>query len=560
MVGMIGALLLAVTALTPGTLDAQSSRQPDADTPRILVPSLASSDTKLGVQAADAIRSRLSQDFSYKTLWVISRADINGTLEASGYKADQVLTPVDANQLSRLLRADEYLEGRVEKDGDTYRIKAKLVLTRDRELVQPLPPVEAKRLDLVAMLLSREVQAARKQHAGEKECIQLARDKKFDEAISAANRAVEAYPNATLARLCKASVLYTQKAGADTVLAVANQVLAIDSLSRPALALAAEAYKTRGDCGRAMELWAEHLATDPTNLRLQQNFATEAAACGQAQRAIPVIKRAIDATGGDPQLIRLYFLVLLSARDWKQAAMAGEELVKTDTAAADTLFFRRMAAAYAGDSQPQKAAEWAARGVQKFPNNASLIALQAQMLKDAGQLQPSIEAWRRAIAADPKVPRGWVNVAQLYMDLKQPDSAQVAFRQAVAAGSDSASFLAGYALTQGNALRKVADSTKTREDYRKAFGWVALADSLAPSPNSKLLVGLISYQIGVSAAQDAQKAKSCDLAKMAQENFLTAQINIPAGGATNPQVAGQVMQALGQYAPYADQLAKSLCK
>ena len=553
-----GALLAAAPR---GDLLAQTGRQPDANTPRILVPTLRAADNKVGVQASDAIRSRLSQDFPYKQLWVIARADINGTLEASGYPVDRPLNPVDAVQLAKLLRADEFLDGRVDKTADGgFRIKANLVLARDKDLVQPLPAVEAKRLDLAAMYLSREIQAARKQYAGERECINFARDQKFTEAIAAAERGIAAYPNATLARLCKASVLHIQKKPVDTVLAVANEVLRIDSLSRPALALAAEAYKAQGDCGRAMELWAEHLSTDPTNVRLQTNFVNEAAACGQAQRAIVVIDSAVARNPGDPQLLRLRFLILLSARDWRRAAAAGEDLARSDTAILDTIFYRRISAAYLADTQPQKAAEWVARGRQRFPQNTGIAALHAQMLKDAGQLPQSLAAWRQVVALDPKAPRAQVNVAQIFLDMKQPDSALVAFRQALAAGADSVSFLGTYALSQGNTLRKLADSTKSRDDYRRALGWVQMADSLNPTPNSKLLVGLISYQIGVSAAQDAQKQNSCDLARMAQENFLAANIAIPQGGRDNPQVAGQIMQALGQYSPYADQLVKKLCK
>ena len=86
---------------------------------------------------------------------------------------------------------------------------------------------------------------------------------------------------------------------------------------------------------------------------------------------------------------------------------------------------------------------------------------------------------------NPKVPRGFVNIAQIMMDMKQPDSALIALRQAVAAG-DSAAFVAQYALSQGNTLRKFADSTKNRDDFKRALMFVQLADSLAPSPNSKL--------------------------------------------------------------------------
>ena len=571
------AQLLVIAGAAVGAsseLRAQVTRQPGANTPRILVPTLNSSEKGLGVQAADAIRSRISQDFPFKDLWVISRADINGTLEASGYKADQPLNPVDAKTLASLLRADQFIDGTVSKKGSNFRIEARLVEARDKDLVQPLPPVEAARMDLAAMLLSREIQGARKAAGNLTKCDRAARDQKYDEATTAGQQAIAQYPKSTLARLCLGNVMLLQKAPADSILRVANEVLAIDSASKPALQLAAQAYKESGNCSRALQAYGRLLATDASNVRLQTTFANEAASCGKAAEALPVIEQAVAANPGDPALIRLKFFIQLAVRDFKGASLTGEELLKTDTVVTDTLFFTRLAGAYAADSQPQKSTETLARGVAKFPTNTGLQVFYAQALKNAGQLPQALMIYRKAVAVDPKTPRGFVNIAQVHMDMKQPDSALVALRQAVSSGADSASFVAQYALSQGNTLRKLADSlkaipdsaksasfmTRNREDLRRALKFVQLSDSLAPTPNSKLLVGLIGYSIGVSAVTDAPKAKSCELAKMAEDHFLIAQINVPAGGQANPQAAAQILGALGQYGPFVEAQKKQFCK
>ena len=568
-------LVLAGAAVgATSSLDAQVSRQPAANTPRILVPTLVSSEKGLGVQAADAIRSRISQDFAYKELWVISRADINGTLEASGYKADQPLNPVDAKTLASLLRADQFIDGTVKKQGSNFRIEARLVEARDKDLVQPLPPVEAPRLDLAAMLLSREIQGARKAAKGQNDCTNAARDAKYAEARTAAQQALAQYPKSTLARLCLGNVMMLQKMPADSVLRIANEVLAIDSTSKPALSLAAQAYKESGDCSRALQSWGRLLATDANNVRLQTTFANEAASCGKAADALPVIDEAVRNNPGDPALIRLKFFIQLAVRDFKGAAVTGEELLKTDTVVTDTLFFTRLAGAYAADSQPQKSTETLARGVAKFPTNAGLQVFYAQALKNAGQLPQALMIYKKVVEVNPKTPRGYLNIAQVYMELKQPDSALMALRQAVSSGADSAAFVAQYALSQGNALRKLADSLKAIPDSAKSAGFMnrfrtdlvrslrfaQLADSLAPSPTSKFLVGFIGYSIGASAITDAPKTKSCELTKMAEENFLIAQINVPAGGQSNPQGAAQILGALAQYGPFVDAQKKQFCK
>ena len=59
---------------------------------------------------------------------------------------------------------------------------------------------------------------------------------------------------------------------------------------------------------------------------------------------------------------------------------------------------------------------------------------------------------------------------------------------------------------------------------------------------------------------DLTKSKQCSDAKAAQEAFTNAQINLPAGGATNADVIKQLLGNLAQYSPAADQAVKGLCK
>jgi hypothetical protein len=146
-VGLAAGLLVSGSV---STLDAQSTRTPDPNAPRMMVATLKGTEKNLGVQAADAIRSRLNQDIPYKQLWVIPKNDINATLEASGFSTTEALAPHDAKALANLLRADEYVAGNVTKNGSTFKVEGQLVLARDNTLIQPIPAVEGTRLDLVA--------------------------------------------------------------------------------------------------------------------------------------------------------------------------------------------------------------------------------------------------------------------------------------------------------------------------------------------------------------------------------------------------------------------------
>src|SRR6266513_3512032 len=66
----------------PVALGAQASRiGPNPDTPRLLVAVFASADRTAGVQAADAIRTRVSSAANVKQLYVIPKNDITNYLE-----------------------------------------------------------------------------------------------------------------------------------------------------------------------------------------------------------------------------------------------------------------------------------------------------------------------------------------------------------------------------------------------------------------------------------------------------------------------------------------------
>src|SRR5947208_1810514 len=113
-VAIADALTLGILS-APAALHAQTTRGlgPNPDTPRLLVAVFASNDRSSGVQAADAIRSRVQSAANIKQLYVIPKNDITSYLESSGYKADSSLGPTDLKELAKLLRADEVLSGSV---------------------------------------------------------------------------------------------------------------------------------------------------------------------------------------------------------------------------------------------------------------------------------------------------------------------------------------------------------------------------------------------------------------------------------------------------------------
>lgn len=433
---------------------------------------------------------------------------------------------------------------------------------------QDVPVATGNKLGDVATAISKSILDVRKQLPDERTCETKLASGDAAGAITAARAAIAAYPQSSIGRVCLANALLKQGAPVDSVIAVANQVTAIDPRSRPALIMLGDAYAQKQDFNHAVEAWTKLIAAYPKDVQLVSTVVNKIGQSGQAAAAKPIIVAAVDSNPGDPDLVRLKYLILLATKDCVEATAAGEQMIKADTASADTTYFSRQTACYVSASDPQKASATAAQGVAKFKSNAALWSLYAQTLRLAGQLPQSLTAAQTAVKLDPKTEHGYLRIAQAQIDLNQPDSAIGTLKQAVAAGEDKAT-VGQFLLVIGNKAYKdanalvvtTADSLAIRRDaYNKAVTILAASDSISPTPSAKFVLGVSAFKVGDAAVRDNQVRKQCDLAKLAQTSFLTAQINIAAGGSIDPKTAQQLLGALGQYGPATAGQVKKFCK
>jgi predicted Zn-dependent protease len=538
----------------------QAVRAPGKDAKHLLVvPALASSDKTLGYQAAVELRARIDDDADTKQLWVIPQQNIDETLTASGFPPHEPISPADAKQLATQLRGDMYLDGTASHTPTGVRLDTRLVLTRDNSFVQPLPPAEAPKLSAGAKQVARDLQAALKQLPGEQKCYDAARAGHYPEALAAAREAIAAYPRSTLARLCIANVSVAMKQPPDSILKVTNEILAQDPKNRTALSLAAQAAYDKKDLDAATKYWGAELAADPSNTGLVDDVVSKIVNAGHPEAAMPIIDTAVAQNPNDAKLLGLKYKLLIRSQRWKEAIPVGEQVAKADTSFADTSFFQRQATAYMADSQPQKAAEIAAQGLAKFPNNSTLEMMDAQALAAAGQTQQAAVELRKFLATNPKQLDAWHLLFNAYSSANQADSALEALRQAAANG-DSASVVARYALVEGNKYFKRGSANKDRDTLQVAIRYLSFADSLTPRPEAKFLLGASQFLVGTTDAQQAPKDKNCQLAREAQQYWTQARTNLHDGGSVSPPAAAQYLQYLNQYLPAVDRQVKQFCK
>ena len=542
-------------------------RQHDADALKLLVVPAFNGDKSIACKAAMEVRDKIEDDLDGRHLWVVSRTNIEETLKASGFPVCEPITASDAKQLSSQLRADFYIDGTISKvaalpapaTGPGVRLEAKLVLARGAEFAQPLPPAEGRDAGAVAKQVSKSLEAALKQIPGEDKCYKAAGQQQYAAALAAAQTAITAYPPSTLARLCIANVYAAEKLPPDSIISATKPILALDPHNRRSLELIGQAYYDKKDNQDAVKSWTELIAGDPSNSDLIEGIITKIVQSGQAEAALPIMDTVVKANQGDPKLLELQYRLLIVTKHYHQAIPIGEEVIKEDTAFADTLFWGRQTRAYAGDSQLGKAAETAQRGLTKFPNNETLMLLEAQELRDSGQIAQAKTLLLQILQKDPKNADAAQMLLTIYAQAGNADSTLWALHQAIAAGVPP-STVAAIALSQGNNFYRKGNASKNKDTLDIGIKFFAYSDSLVPDTKPKFLMGASAFIIGYGLAQEASKEKSCPLAKSAGDYFAITQADAPAGLQDFPEPTKQILSGLQQLNPFVQKEVKAFCK
>jgi tetratricopeptide (TPR) repeat protein len=534
----------------------------------LVVVTFKSNDKKTGVDFAETVRDRITGDVSYRDLQVQSKQNIDATLQASGYDLTAALTEGDANLLAKQLRADEYIEGSINKNaaGNGYVSEAWMVLTYDQNMVQPLGTFEGAKVVDVASQISKSYQAAHKVYDEVSKCRSARRESKFADAMSAATSGIGKYPKSTLLRICEMATMNDQKRPPAEMLKIAQEILAIDPKSKMALEAEIDAYDKLGDKDKKIATLTNLLAADPTNAKLQQTVVYELAASGKYEIAKTIISKAVEDNPGDISLVKLYWQVLYAVKDYKTMVRVGEEMVKMDTTFADTTYYDRTIDAYRSDSAWAKAAETAARATQKYPRRADYWGQRGQLELKAGQIQPAITSLKRALAIDPKIAGARMLIISSLVDAGEYDSAFVAMHEALKAGED-ANDIGQRALIVGNKIFKFVQDTTNKQHtvagFQRVLPWVYWADTISAERgtknNAKFLMGVSHFFIAQLMYGDVVAQKSCEGAKAVQDIIVNAQLELPVGGATNPDVVRQLMPAAQQMGTAVEQAVKVFC-
>jgi len=549
-------------------------------------------DMKAGRKAADAVRSRVGRFLDRKEVELVDAGDVGYRMQRAGYNPDTTYDLPAIRAMGKYFRADEFVSGFIAGGPAAPRLSGSLVLLRDERLRQPLPDAAAPKLDSAAVLFARSIAAARVQLAPERRCENALRAGSGLRAIEAAREGVAAFPRGAIVRTCLVWALRQNGAPATEILAQAESLLAIDSVTPHGLEAAAVALDSLRRRDQAADYWLRLAATDTADLDLAVRVGYSLLDGGNAARAEPFLVALSAAHPDDIRFVLQKWRAGFENRHWPVAIAAAESLIERDSVSRnDSLFYYRLAFAYHSAGQPIKAIETAAHGVSAFPNdarmytlytqytkseadtavprglaifpqNADLLAIKATDLRARGKLAEALDATRQAVSLDAKINSGHLSIAQLEFELGRPDSALAALHMALANGEDS-STVATFALSKGNSLYRSASGTKTTADFGASLRMLAFADSVRTSEQARFLTGAAALGVVqaalIESSKLADKGESCRLARMATDVLPLARSGLHAGETSFAEYARPLLDALDQLDPYGQQQIKTVC-
>lgn len=550
-------------------------------------------DLKFGRNVGDAVRDRLDDLVNKRETRVVTGRDLRERLLRSSYPPDAAFTLPELKIIGEFFRVDELIVGTATRAKTGVTIDASLLLWRDTRLRQPIERVSEPDFNKAVAAMAARLNDARSQLVYHRRCENALREGNGARAIQAAQEGIVRYKRGAFVRTCLVLALRATGAPFEQQLSEAQAVLAIDSSAAYMLEAAAIAYDSLGKRPQAADMWLRFVATDSTNLELVERVLWSMAEGGNSRLAEPLSVRMSDRNPDNMRLMRQKWRIANDNRNWPLAVAAGEQLFAHDsTAATDSVFYLRLATAYRMNGQPFKAVELVSRGVATFPkdprlyalytqfvkeeadsvlprglalypSSAELLALNAKDLRARGKMEEALNSSKKAVELDPKLAQGFLVIAQSEIELGRADSALATLHRALNAGEDRHA-IATMALSKGNTFFRAANGTKLRADFQLATRYLAFADTLESTLQTKFLLGAAALSVAQTALTEAPtiavKEDGCRVSQIGAESIPIARASLEAGREVSPDAVKEFLDYLDVISPYAEKQINAFCQ
>src|SRR5215213_3522021 len=541
---------------------------------------------RIGSAAREEMKSIVGRNFT-----VIEQSQMNDALKQYGYPTDAILSPALATTLAKNIQARVLLTATLARAaGGKAAVTARLVgVNDDAGNVVSLAQPDGQSLQDFGKKVARALEPAVKALPDAKACVDQ-RTSKPDKAADAANKAIKALPNHGLAEFCLAQIAIDKKAPRAEIVKHLQAAVKGDPLSLPGWTALATQYQTANDTANTLVAFSQMLRVAPTNQKLREELFKYFLQSGHPETALDVANEGLKIDPYNADLYDLKSNACLFLSDFKCAVDALETLYATDSTKADTLFFTKIAAAAGepavpdtvkllqsartqADSQKVRAdaaaggvadtarlLKWSQIGVRKYPDNPTLLGYLNKAYTLTHQTDSVVAVTNRIMAKDTTDVVPALSAAKALIDAKRPKEAVPFLDFAIKHGDPQAKENAAALLYTGAAplLQQPQDLLGAAELLRMAVGAANPAGKVQPAAN--YLLGLATLFQVPQIDPQAEKTKSCDLAKQEETLLGEAETALTAGRTANPEAVDKNLGIIKQYKPRVASMLKAYCK
>ena len=544
----------------------------------------------IGTGLREEMKGVVGRDFQ-----VVEQQQMNDALTQYGYPKDAILSPALAATLAKNIQARYIVTSTLAKaQGKGYTVTARIHGVND----------DAGNVVAVAQQPGENPQAFGKRAAEAlepmvetadeaKACIDQ-RTTKPDKAAEAAQKAIKAVPNHGLAHYCLALLAQDKKAARGAVVKELQASAKGDPLSLPVWTALATQYQQANDTANTLLAFKQMLRVAPTNQKLREELFKYFLQSGHPETALEVADEGLKLDPYNADLYDLKSNACLFLSNFKCAVDALETMYATDSTKADTLFFTKISAAAAEGEQPDTARllKWSQIGVRKYPDNPTLLAYLNKAYGMTGQVDSVVAVTSRIIAKDTTAIVPALEAAQALINAPPAAGATAATtdttnrggapRDTTGAAAASPSrakealpFLE-YAMKYGDpqakenaaALLYTAGAKLLQSQPQDLAGAAELLRLAVQNANPAGKVGPASnYLLGLATLfqvpqldPQAEKQKSCDIAKQMETLLSESETALTAGRAANQEAVDKNLGIIKQYKPRVASMKKAYCK
>jgi tetratricopeptide (TPR) repeat protein len=541
---------------------------------------------KMGTALREAVKGSVGRDYQ-----VIEQTQMNEALTQYGYPKDAILSPALAITLAKNIQARFVVNSTLNKaDGGRYTVTARVIgVSDDAGNVVTLTQNAGETPEAFGKRLATALEPAIKSLADAKACIEQ-RTAKPDKAADAAAKALKALPNHGLAEYCLALLAQDKKASRQEIVKHLQASAKGDPLSLPVWTALATQYQQANDTANTLVAFKQMLRVAPTNQKLREELFKYFLQSGHPETALEVADEGLKIDPYNADLYDLKSNACLFLSDFKCAVDALETLYATDSTKADTLFFTKIAAAAAEPAVPDtvkllksartqadtqkvrseaaaggvadtaRLLKWAQVGVRKYPDNPTLLGYLNKAYTLTGQTDSVVSVTNRLMAKDTTEVVPALNAAKALIDAKRPKEAVPFLDFAIKHGDPQAKENAAALLYTGAAplLQQPQDLLGAAELLRMAVSAANPAGKVQPAAN--YLLGLATLFQVPQIDPQAEKQKSCDLARQEETLLGEAETALTAGRAVNQEAVDKNLKIIKQYKPRVASMLKAYCK